>query len=115
MIGLQSLTLIQRTDTGFTYTLLKGNWQGVNAMKAAALGNVPDNSVVVRIPLNLLGSVTVNKNDLIVKGIVGITPTMTNEKQICAAYKSNGVIRVRSVRVCNGLSARVNHLEVVGS
>ncbi len=115
MIGLQSLTLIQKTDNGFTSTLLKGNWQGVSAMKAAALGNVPDNSVVVRIPLNLLGSVTVNKNDLIVKGIVGITPTMTTEKQIYAAHGGNGIIRVRSVRVCDGLSNRVNHLEVVGS
>ena len=58
---------------------------------------------------------TVNKTDLIVKGNVEITAAMTNEKQICAAYKSNGIIRVRSVRVCDGLSVRVNHLEVVGS
>lgn len=115
MIGLQSLTLIQRTDNGFTTALLKGNWQGVSAMKAAALGNVPDNSVVVRIPLNLLGSVTVKNNDLIVKGNVEISAAMINEKQIYAAHGSNGIIRVRSVRICDGLSVRVNHLEVVGS
>lgn len=115
MIGLQSLTLIRKTGNGFATFLLKGNWQGVNAMKAAALGNVPDNSVVVRIPLNILGSVTVNKNDLIVKGIFGITPTMMTDKQIYAAHGGNGIIRVRSVRVCDGLSNRVNHLEVIGS
>lgn len=115
MIGLQSLTLIQKNDNGFTVTALTGNWQGASAMKAAALGNVPDNSAVVRIPLDLLGSVTIRKNDLIVKGIVEITAAMTTEKQIYAAYGSSGMIRVRSVRVCGGLSDRVNHLEVIGS
>ena len=114
MIGLQTVTHIAKTDTGFAAHELRGNWQGFNAMKTAGLGNMPDNAIVVRIPLDILGSVVIRKNDLIVKGTVQDV-TSDTEKQIYEKYGSSGIIRVRAVRLCDGLSERVNHLEVTGS
>lgn len=113
MLNLQPVTHIFNSGDGLASEVLYANWQGVNAMKAAALGNVPDNSAIVRIPLDILGDVKIKKNDLLALGAVEIAAGAT-AKQICMAHEGN-IIRVRSVRVCGGLSDRVNHLEVVGS
>lgn len=117
MIGLKELTHITRDDDGaFVTHSLRGNWQGVNAMKSASVGadhgNVPNHSVVVRIPLDILGDIVINKNDFIVLGAAEVGG-MT-QKQLFAAYDGH-IVRVNAVQLWDGLSARVNHLEVSGS
>ena len=113
MLNLQLVTHIFNSGDDLASEVLYANWQGVNAMKAAALGNAPDNSVVVRIPLQNTCDAVIKKNDLLVLGTVEIAAGAT-AKQLVAAHEGH-IIRVRSVRVCGGLSDRVNHLEVIGS
>lgn len=112
MIGLKQITHITRTDSGFVTHSLQGNWQGINAIKAAALGNVPNDKIIVRIPLDILGDVKIKKGDFIVLGEADISGM--NEKQIFATFGSD-IIKVNAVRLCDGLSKRVNHLEVSGA
>lgn len=112
MIGLKDITHISRTDNGFTTNALRGSWQGVNAYKLAALGIAPNDRIVVRIPLDILGDVKIKKNDFIALGDVDVSGK--SEKEIVTAL-GDSVIRVNSISRYDALSSQTNHLEVSGA
>lgn len=112
MIGLKDITHISRTDNGFTTNALRGSWQGANAYKLAALGIAPNDRIVVRIPLDILGDVQIKKNDFIALGNVDVNGK--SEREIVTAL-GDSIIRVNSVSLYDALSSQTNHLEVSGA
>lgn len=114
MLGLKELTLIKRDENNGKLKAyhIRGSWQGTSAIKAAALGTAFANSITVRIPLAELDGIAIAQHDIIAIGNVDVKDR--TEKQLLGELGLSAV-RISSISVHDTLSAKVNHVEVVGA